>query len=78
MHRIRDELEDLSFEILNNDARNLIQNRLTEIKQDKEDLFEALSKEIQNLLSENNIKSSIYGRQKTPFSIWRKVQKKRD
>jgi GTP pyrophosphokinase/guanosine-3',5'-bis(diphosphate) 3'-pyrophosphohydrolase len=22
MHRIRDELEDLSFEILNNDARN--------------------------------------------------------
>ena len=57
MHRIRDELEDLSFEILNNDARKLIQNRLTEIKQDKEDLFEALSKEIQNLLSENNIKS---------------------
>ena len=77
MHRIRDELEDLSFEILNNDARKLIQNRLTEIKQDKEDLFEALSKEIQNLLSENNIKSLIYGRQKTPFSIWRKVQKKR-
>ena len=77
MHRIRDELEDLSFEILNNDARKLIQNRLTEIKQDKEDLFEALSKEIQNLLSENNIRSSIYGRQKTPFSIWRKVQKKR-
>ena len=25
MHRIRDELEDLSFEILNNDARTLIQ-----------------------------------------------------
>ncbi|MDC1166508.1 RelA/SpoT family protein [Candidatus Pelagibacter sp.] len=77
MHRIRDELEDLSFEILNYDARKLIQNRLTEIKKDKEDLFEALSKEIQNLLSENNIKSLIYGRQKTPFSIWRKVQKKR-
>ena len=26
MHRIRDELEDLSFEVLNNDARTLIQN----------------------------------------------------
>ena len=25
MHRIRDELEDLSFEILNNDVRSLIQ-----------------------------------------------------
>ena len=32
MHRIRDELEDLSFEILNNDARELIQKRLDEIK----------------------------------------------
>ena len=39
MHRIRDELEDLSFEILNLDARKLIQNRLNEIKKDKEDIF---------------------------------------
>jgi len=30
MHRIRDELEDLSFEILNNEARSLIQKRLDE------------------------------------------------
>ena len=35
MHRIRDELEDLSFEILNNEARSLIQKRLDEIKLDK-------------------------------------------
>ena len=28
MHRIRDELEDLSFEILNNDARKLIKKKL--------------------------------------------------
>src|SRR6056300_55719 len=46
MHRIRDELEDLSFEILNIDARTLIQNRLKEIKKDKEDLFDNLSQEI--------------------------------
>ena len=77
MHRIRDELEDLSFEILNLDARKLIQNRLNEIKKDKEDIFESLSFEIKNLLSKNNINASIYGREKTPFSIWRKVQKKR-
>ena len=77
MHRIRDELEDLSFEILNLDARKLIQNRLNEIKKDKEDIFESLSFEIKNLLFKNNINASIYGREKTPFSIWRKVQKKR-
>ncbi len=77
MHRIRDELEDLSFEVLNNDARTLIQNRLNEIKSDKKDVFESLSNEINNLLENNNIQSKIYGRSKTPFSIWRKVQKKR-
>ena len=77
IHRIRDELEDLSFEILNNEARSLIQKRLEEIKLDKKDIFEALSTELKKLLSENNIETKIYGREKTPFSIWRKVQKKK-
>ncbi len=77
MHRIRDELEDLSFEILNNEGRSLIQKRLEEIKLDKKDIFESLSSEFNQLLIENNINSKIYGREKTPFSIWRKVQKKR-
>ncbi len=77
MHRIRDELEDLSFEILNNDARLLIQKRLDEIKLDKKDIFESLSSELGKLLNQNKISSKIYGREKTPFSIWRKVQKKR-
>ena len=77
MHRIRDELEDLSFEVLNKEARLLIQNRLDEIKLDKKDIFETLSSEITNILNKNNIRSEIYGREKTPFSIWRKVQKKR-
>ena len=77
MHRIRDELEDLSFEILNNDARKLIQKRLDEIKLHKKDIFEGQSIKLKELLNQNNIKSEIYGREKTPFSIWRKVQKKR-
>ena len=50
MHRIRDELEDLSFEVLNNDARKLIQKRLDEIKLDRKDIFETLSTEINSLL----------------------------
>ena len=77
MHRIRDELEDLSFEVLNYDARSLIQKRLDEIKLDKKDIFETLSSEINLLLKKNKINSQIFGREKTPFSIWRKVQKKR-
>ena len=77
MHRIRDELEDLSFEILNHDARKLIKIRLDEIKLDKKDIFEELSFELSEILNESQINAEIYGREKTPFSIWRKVQKKR-
>jgi len=77
MHRIRDELEDLSFEILNNEGRSLIQKRLDEIKLDKKGVFESQSNKLNLLLTDNNIISKIYGREKTPFSIWRKLQKKR-
>ena len=77
MHRIRDELEDLSFEILNHEARKLIKKKLDEIKLDKKDIFETLSFELSEILNQNHINVEIYGREKTPFSIWRKVQKKR-
>jgi len=77
MHRIRDELEDLSFEILNNEARELIKKKLYEIKSDTKDVFESLSFELSEILNDNHINAEIQGREKTPFSIWRKVQKKR-
>ncbi|MDA9658888.1 RelA/SpoT family protein [Candidatus Pelagibacter sp.] len=77
MHRIRDELEDLSFKVLNNNARELIKNRLDEIKDDKVNSFNAISLQFSGLLSEHKINAEIIGREKTPFSIWRKVQKKR-
>ena len=77
MHSIRDELEDLSFEVLNTSARELIKKRLDEIKDDKVNSFNFISLEFSALLNEHNIKAQIIGREKTPFSIWRKVQKKR-
>ena len=77
MHLIRDELEDLSFAVLNNEARELINKRLDEIKENKKDLFESLSFELSEILNENHINAEIYGREKTPFSIWRKLQKKK-
>ena len=77
MNRIRDELEDLSFEVLNNEARTLIKNRLDEIKHNNLINFKTLSEEFKNVLNKHDIKVKIFGREKTPFSIWRKIQKKR-
>jgi len=77
MNRIRDELEDLSFEILNPDARKLIKDRLDKIKDNNLINYNSVLNEFENLLKVKNINFEIFSREKTPFSIWRKIQKKR-
>jgi len=77
MNLIRDELEDLSFSVLNNQARNLIIERLKFIKDNRIDNFKIISEELVSLLIENGITATLAGREKTPFSIWRKIQNKK-
>ena len=50
MNRIRDELEDLSFEILNPEARKLIKNRLDKIKDNNLISYNSVLSEFENLL----------------------------
>ncbi len=77
MNRIRDELEDLSFSVLNKPARDLILDRLRFIKNNREDTFKVIAAELIELLKKNGINAKITGREKTPFSIWRKIQNKK-
>jgi RelA/SpoT family (p)ppGpp synthetase len=77
MNRIRDELEDLSFSVLNKPARDLILERLKFIKNNKDDTFKLISIELIELLKDNGIHAIITGREKTPSSIWRKIQNKK-
>ena len=77
MNRIRDELEDLSFSVLNKPARDLILERLKFIKSNREDTFKLVAAELTQLLKSNGIYATITGREKTPFSIWRKIQNKK-
>ncbi len=77
MNRIRDELEDLSFAVLNKPARELILDRLKFIKSNREDTFKIIAADLIKLLKENGVNAKITGREKTPFSIWRKIQNKK-
>jgi|TARA_B100001093_G_scaffold466569_1_gene485069 RelA/SpoT family (p)ppGpp synthetase len=77
MNTIRDELEDLSFSVLNNQARNLIIERLKFIKDNRINNFNIISEELISLLKQNKITVILAGREKTPFSIWRKIQNKK-
>ena len=77
MNHIRDELEDLSFKMLNPEARNLVVERLSVNKKSRENNFKEISNNFIKILKNNNVKVKIVGREKTPFSIWRKMQSKR-
>ena len=77
MNSIRDELEDLSFSVLNKPARDLIIERLQFIKNNNDDTFKSISLELIDLLNKNGVEATINGREKTPFSIWRKIQNKK-
>ena len=77
MNRIRDELEDLSFEVLNPNARKLIKDRLDKIKENNLISFNAVAEEFTKLLQDQGLVARIFGREKTPFSLWRKMQNKR-
>ena len=77
MNHIRDELEDLSFQKLNPDARNLVVERLSINKKNRENSFKEISKNFTKILKNSGINAKIVGREKTPFSIWKKMQSKR-
>ena len=77
MNHIRDELEDLSFLNLNPKARNLVVERVSLNKLKRGNLFKEISNKFKEILLDNGIKADIVGREKTPFSIWRKMQSKR-
>jgi guanosine-3',5'-bis(diphosphate) 3'-pyrophosphohydrolase len=75
MQTMKAELEDLAFAEINTEARNSILRRLSFLRNKGEDLINKVISELETLLNEHGIKAEVIGREKTPYSIWRKMQK---
>jgi GTP pyrophosphokinase len=76
VHNIKEELEDLAFSVLNPEARASIANRLSFLRQEGTDVVNSIIKELQKLLKSAGIEADIAGREKTRYSIWKKMQRK--
>ena len=76
MHNFKDELEDLSFQILNPSAYSSLSTRIEYLKKDKSNLTEKIKLRISALLEKNNLQSQVEGREKKIYSIWSKMQNK--
>jgi GTP pyrophosphokinase/guanosine-3',5'-bis(diphosphate) 3'-pyrophosphohydrolase len=75
-HRICTELEDLSFAHLNPVARNAILRRLEVLRVGQGKAVGHANTEITDRLKAAGIDCRVVGREKTAFSIWRKLQRK--
>lgn len=75
-HRFCTELEELAFEHLNAVARDAIVMRLETLRQTQGPAVAVVSKEIAEQLKAARIPARVFGREKNPFSIWRKLQRK--
>ena len=76
IHSIALELEELAFEHLNPIAHTAIKRRLEALKQEQGTALEDVAQEVQDLLVAKGVEAEVIGRQKTPYSIWRKLQRK--
>ncbi len=76
MERMKAELEDLAFAELWPDARAGILHRLEHLQRDETGLVERIVAELRKVLADAGIEARIYGREKSPLSIWRKMQRK--
>ena len=72
----KDELEDLSFMELQPDARSSITKRLAFLRESGGDIVGRVSSELIRTLAEKGIEAKVSGREKTPYSVWRKMRRK--
>jgi GTP pyrophosphokinase len=76
MQAIREELEDLSFAELNPDMREGLTRRLADLRARHGDMVVSVTDQLKRMLAEEDVESSVSGREKRPYSIWRKMQAK--
>ncbi|MGO9744070.1 MAG: RelA/SpoT family protein [Roseiarcus sp.] len=75
MQSVRDELENLAFRYLMPEAQALIVARLAELKVKNGPLIARISAELSDQFARRGIKCEVKGRQKQPYSIWRKMER---
>jgi GTP diphosphokinase / guanosine-3',5'-bis(diphosphate) 3'-diphosphatase len=77
MHRMKDELEDLAFAELYPDARQSLKTRLAFLREKGGDLVARIISTLGETLTAGGLSNAaISGREKSPYAIWRKMQRK--
>jgi len=78
MQSIREELEDLAFRVLNPEGRSSIMRRFISLRNETDDVIPMITEDIVDVLANSGINAVVVGREKKPYSIWRKMEEKKE
>src|SRR6185436_15607901 len=76
MHDMREDLEELSFRTVNPEAYATITLRLSELRTRNRALIKSIETELAERFRVNGIQAKVKGREKRPYSIFRKMERK--
>src|ERR1700681_3766508 len=76
MQEMREELEDLSFRMLDPEAYAVVMQRLDALADRNRNLIGEIESQLSANLANNGIAARVTGRRKRPFSIWTKMERK--
>ena len=76
VYKFAAELEDLAFRFLNPEAYSALRLRTRELQSQSVENVERVGQELKELLGAVGVEGRVIGRQKQPYSIWRKMQRK--
>lgn len=76
VQKIKIELQDVCFRVLNPEVRESILNRFESIEKDRENFVQRIIGEIKKTVCADGTKAEVFGRKKTPYSTWMKMKQK--
>jgi GTP diphosphokinase / guanosine-3',5'-bis(diphosphate) 3'-diphosphatase len=76
MQRLREELEGLAFRHLSPEVYQTIEQRLHELRAKNGRIIKRIEEELTREFSARGIEAAVTGRQKTAYSVWRKMERK--
>ncbi len=73
--KFKDELQNYAFEHLYPNEHAVVMEKLASMPQSQQ-MIENINTDITNVLEIGGLSGQIFGREKTPYSIWKKMQKR--
>jgi guanosine-3',5'-bis(diphosphate) 3'-pyrophosphohydrolase len=76
MHELREELENLAFHELFPEPYRVISGRLAALAERSQSVVAEIERQLTKKLADRGIEAEVNGRQKQPYSTWRKMDRK--